>query len=421
VARLAASLDLPSETVQDAYWTVLPQHVGCTGYAHEAAAPPRRLRPRQLRGRRADRAAAGAGRRRRAQPDEIYEAWNGRGEPQGLEGESIALPARISHGALFGRLGGPELAVAAIRRRAGRSLDPPICAAFCGSARELLGELDGDDPLDLAVAAEPAPLRLLAEPALDGLCRALADVVDLKSPYHHGHSAGVAELAEDAARRLGLAGGELAGLRRAALLHDLGRAAVPNGIWEKPGPLGGAEWEQVRLHAYHGERVPARCRPLAELAPLAGMHHERLDGSGYHRGATAPALPAQVRVLAAADALQAMTQERPHRPALPLEAAAAELRAEARRRIDGEAADAVLAAGGQAREPRRRSWPGGLTDRHVEVLRLLARGCSNGEIAAQLVVSPRTAEHHVQDIYARIGVSSRAAAALFAMQHDLLR
>lgn len=256
---------------------------------------------------------------------------------------------------------------------------------------------------------------------MDAVCRVFGDAVDLKSPFHHGHSAGVASLACDAAERLGMAAAEVRGLRRAALLHDIGRAAVPNGVWEKPGPLGFGDWERVRLHAYHSERILSRCAPLASLASLAGMHHERLDGSGYHRGASASATPMSARVLAAADAFQAATQERAHRPALGPEAAARSLAADADAgRLDGDAARAVIEAAGQRAPATRGARPAGLTDRQVEVLRLVARGLSNPEIARELVVTRRTAEHHVQDIYAKIGVSSRAAAALFAMEHDLL-
>jgi putative nucleotidyltransferase with HDIG domain len=278
------------------------------------------------------------------------------------------------------------------------------------------------DAVDAAIEAEPEPTVGVSEHALDEVCRAFGDAVDLKSPFHHGHSAAVAALAAAAAERLGLTPPEVAGLRRAALLHDLGRVAVPNGIWEKPGALTSSDWERVRLHAYHGERIVTRCGPLATLAPLVGTHHERLDGSGYHRQATATALSTAARVLAAADAYQAMTQPRPHRPALSLDAAASAVAAEvAAGRLDADAVAAVLAAAGQPRPPLRPRVAGGLTDRQLEVLRLVAEGLSNPQIATRLVVSRRTAERHVQDIYARIGVSSRAAAALFAMEHDLLR
>jgi HD-GYP domain-containing protein (c-di-GMP phosphodiesterase class II) len=286
----------------------------------------------------------------------------------------------------------------------------------------MLSELSSADAVVAAVEAEPDPPVRVSERGLDAVCRAFGDAVDLKSPFHHGHSSGVAELAAGAAQRLELEADEVSALRRAGFLHDLGRAAIPNGIWEKPGPLTSSEWERVRLHAYHGERVLSRCGPLEPLAPLVGMHHERLDGSGYHRQAKAAGIPLAARVLAAADAYQAMTQARPHRPALTAEAAAAELTAEAAGgRLSSDAVGAVLAAAGQPSAPVRAPAAGGLTLRQVEVLRLVAQGLSNPQIAAKLVVSRRTAERHVQDIYARIGVSSRAAAALFGMEHDLLR
>jgi response regulator RpfG family c-di-GMP phosphodiesterase len=223
-------------------------------------------------------------------------------------------------------------------------------------------------------------------------------------------------LAAGAAQRLGLSAEQVVSVRRAAIVQDIGRVTVPTAVWEHPGPLGSDAWMQVRLHAYHSEQMLARCAALAQLAPLAGMHHDRLDGSGYHRGATAAHLPMPARVLAAADTLHALRSARPHRAALPPERAAWVLRQEARAgRLDPDAVTAVLAEG--AATVRR---TGGLTDRQVQVLRLMARGLSNRAIARELVISPRTAEHHVQDVYARIGVSSRAAAALYAMEHGLL-
>jgi HD-GYP domain-containing protein (c-di-GMP phosphodiesterase class II) len=175
----------------------------------------------------------------------------------------------------------------------------------------------------------------------------------------------------------------------------------------------------VRLHPYYTERILARTGAFAELAPLAGAHHERLDGSGYHRGLQAASLTRPMRVLAAADAYAAMTAERPHRPALPADAAARELRAEgAAGRLCGEAVEAVLEAAGHA-PARHRAYPCELTGREVEVLRLLARGLTNKQIAGRLVVSPRTVQHHVAHIYPKIGRRTRAGAALFAMEHGL--
>jgi HD-GYP domain-containing protein (c-di-GMP phosphodiesterase class II) len=217
-----------------------------------------------------------------------------------------------------------------------------------------------------------------------------------------------------------MSGQEATDLRRAAFVHDLGRTGIPNGIWDKPGPLSRAEWERVRLHPYLSERILSHAGALRPLASLAGSHHERLDGSGYHRGSAAAHLSPAARILAAADAYQAMTQERPHRPALPPETAATQLSTEAASgRLDGAAVRCVLAAAGHVRV-RRRTWPAGLSEREVEVLRLIARGASYKEVAGRLSISPRTAEHHVGHIYTKIGVSSRAAAALFAMEHSLL-
>jgi DNA-binding NarL/FixJ family response regulator len=176
------------------------------------------------------------------------------------------------------------------------------------------------------------------------------------------------------------------------------------------------------MHPYHSERILATSSVLEPMARAAGMHHERLDGSGYHRGCRARELPPAARVLAAADGFHAMTQERPHRVALTAEQAADELKQEVRLgRLDPDAVSAVLEAAGR-RSPRRRDnlRPGGLSERQIEVARLVAAGFSNPEIASRLVISRRTAEHHVQHIYAKIGASSRASAALFAMEHGLL-
>jgi len=210
-------------------------------------------------------------------------------------------------------------------------------------------------------------------------------------------------------------------LWRAGLVHDLGRSGVPNSIWEKPGALNESEWESVRLHAYLGERMLARVPDLLEVARVAGSHHERLDGSGYHRGVGAAQLSLEERILAAADVRQALSEPRPHRPALDDDEAADELRRQvASGRLDGESVALVLSAG-QARPRRRREWPASLTTREVEVLALLSSGKTNKQIGQQLFVSPRTVGHHIQHIYRKLDVSTRAAATLFAMQHDLHR
>jgi HD-GYP domain-containing protein (c-di-GMP phosphodiesterase class II) len=231
----------------------------------------------------------------------------------------------------------------------------------------------------------------------------------------------VAELAEAAAWRLGLPGEEVAIVRRAALLHDLGRAAISSAIWDRPGPLSAADRERVRLHPYYTERTLARSATLAPLGRLAGAHHERLDGSGYHRACGAAELPTAARLIAAADVFEAMTEPRPHRPAHTAEGAAAELTAQAQAgRLDAAAVEAVLAAAGQASDRVRPPLPAGLTEREAQVLGLIARGLTNKQVAEQLGSAPKTVGNQVQSAYAKLGISTRAAAALFAVEHGLL-
>jgi HD-GYP domain-containing protein (c-di-GMP phosphodiesterase class II) len=207
-------------------------------------------------------------------------------------------------------------------------------------------------------------------------------------------------------------------MRRAGLVHDLGRVAVENAIWDKPGPLTTSEWERVRLHPYHTARILDRCSALASLVEPTASHHERVDGSGYHRSLSGEALSPGARLLAAADVFAALTAERPHRPASGEEEAARALEAEAG--LDGDAVACVLAAAGRGPAPSPAGGPTELTDREVEVLRLIARGRTNREVAERLVISPRTVGRHVENLYRKIGVSSRAAAAVFAMENRLL-
>ena len=356
---------------------------------------------------------------------QLLERWDGSGTPQGLAGDDIAPPARIAEVAtqavIFGGLVGREAAVEVLRRRSGGMLDPSVVGEFERGGYELLDRMESMDVWQAALDAEPIPHRYIPVDRLDEVARTFADFVDLTSPYLLGHSTEVAVLAEGAAQGLGLSHHQCVQLRQAGLLHDLGRVAVPAGVWDKPGQLTRGEWEGVRLHPYHTERILSRSQVLAPVAQLAGMHHERHDGSGYPHHAHGRDMPLAARILAAADAYQAMTQARSYRAALSAELAAQALTAEARTgRLDAECVRAVLAAAGHRTSAVPRAWPAGLSDREVDVLRLLATGLTNAQIAATLVISPRTAEHHVQHIYARIGASTRAAAALYAMQHGLL-
>lgn len=476
---LARRLNLSEAEVADTFYTSLLVHVGCVGFAHEMAsvfgdesvanragamtnfADPRdvltTLIPETTRGmgpgarikattfiavrgralgRRYDTTVCEVGRetaRRIKLPGgvqgalyQVKEWWNGGGNPIGLKGDEIVLPARIAKvaadAALFCDLGGTRLALDALGRRAGGMLDPSIVAELAANP-EVLAEAGAGDPRQRILESEPAPFAERDEAELVDVASAFGDLVDLKTPFTAGHSMEVARLAKTAAEKLGLDEETVLRVQVAAHLHDIGRVGVLNAVWEKAGPLTSTDWEQVRLHAYHSERILASSPVLEPMARLAGMHHERLDGSGYHRGCRAREMPISVRVLAAADTFQAMTEARPHRLALSAGQAVEEVHREALAgRLDADAVAAVVDAAGHARKSALRDIrPGGLSAREIEVLRLVAHGCSNPQIATHLHISRRTAEHHVQHVYTKIGVSSRAAAALFALEHDLIR
>jgi HD-GYP domain-containing protein (c-di-GMP phosphodiesterase class II) len=354
----------------------------------------------------------------------VFERWDGKGSPEGLRGEEVALAARIVQ--LAGvverhrRDGGIDAAVEVARRRCGTQFDPALVDRLCLEPERMLSGLEGATSWDELIDAEPALRPAMREEQLGRALEAIADLADLKSPYTTGHSRGVAELVSAAAVRSGLSAEQADELRSAALLHELGRLGVSSAIWDKPGPLSLAESKRVRVFPYFTQRMFSRCARLAPLAEIAGQHLERLDGSGYPRGLSGTALSPAVRLLALADMYLALLEPRAHRPEYSPTEAARVLRAEVRAgRLDGEAVHAVLGAAGH-RVSRRREWPAGLTAREVEVLALAAQGHSNKEIANRLVISPKTAGNHIEHIYMKIGCSSRAEASLFAMQHGLI-
>jgi HD-GYP domain-containing protein (c-di-GMP phosphodiesterase class II) len=353
----------------------------------------------------------------------LFARWDGKGPIGRAKGDDVPLPMRIVHVAVdaaFQRMaGGDEHAVRVVRDRAGHAFDPEVAACLTEDAGEILA-LDADTSAwDEVLACEPDPHMSLEGDAIDRALATMGNFADLISPHLGGHSTGMADLAAAAAPRCRLdEAGEVA-VRRAALVHDLGRVAIGARTWQKPEPLTADEWEQVRLHPYHTERVLSRSPFLSSLMRVAGAHHERVDGSGYHRGSAGAELALPARLVAAADAYHAMTEPRPHRGARAPEQAADELAREANAgRFDPDAVTAVVAAAGE-RVPRIRR-PAGLTEREAEVVGMLARGLQTKQVARALGISMKTADRHIQNAYRKIGVSTRAAATLFATQHGLV-
>ncbi|MBV8957947.1 MAG: HD domain-containing protein [Actinobacteria bacterium] len=355
---------------------------------------------------------------------QVFARWDGKGLPQGVRGDDIALATRIANLAntveIADRTGGVDAAIERARQFSGTEFDPALVEHWSQAAPKLLDGVDAESAWDRVVASQPSGRGALTEAELDDALDLLADYSDLKSPWLTGHSRAVAALAEASGRVAGLPESELLALRRAALVHDIGRNGVPNNIWDKRGPLTASDKERVRLHAYYTDRVLHRASRLSALAEVASAAHERSAGTGYPRGISGASLPLLGRILAASDAYNAMLEDRPHRPPLTRADAAAELRKAAREgELDGSAVDAVLAAAGHPVR-RKPSTPAGLTAREVEVLVLAARGATTKALAAELGITPKTAGNHIERIYVKIGASSRAEAAMFAMQHGLV-
>ena len=355
----------------------------------------------------------------------VFARWDGRGFPD-ISGDAIPLPMRLLHVgrdiSLFLTAAGPDEARGVLERRGGAAYEPRLAEVALRNFDELLADLDETRMWEQVLELEPFPQVWIRGERVDAAFMAIAALAGLKSPWLREHSTGVADLAEAAAWRLGLPVASVTLLRHAALAQDLGRVGVSNAIWEKPGRLGFGEWERVRLYPHFTERAFAQSQELAPVGILAGSHHERLDGSGYHRGTRGSGLDQAARVLAAADCYGAMREARPYRPALVAPAAEAELMREVDEgRLDPEAVDAVLGAAGHRVPQRPRERPSGLTERELEVLLVLVRGKSNQEIAAELRISAKTVGNHVQHVYEKTGVRSRAAATLWAFEHDLVR
>ena len=355
-----------------------------------------------------------------------YERQDGRGPAFGRRGEEIPRSAQVLHLALAAdvarSLAGAKEAAAMVRQRSGSYFDPGVAQAYL----DLAGGLwpPGDDPVPLSevFCCDPGtPADELPGDRRLAVCEALADFADLKSGQRGLHSRAVASLAAAAAARLGFSQSEQDRLRRAGLVHDLGKIAVPYRLLDKAGDdtntprhlAGtGALAEPVRLHPYYAQRILSRVSPLADLAADVGAHHERLDGSGYPLGLTGQGLSLGARLLAAADTWA--ERDRSRTPDLSSETG-----------LDPACITALRSCtspgSGHQREHTHPSTTGlALSSRELQVLRLLTDGASNPEISKTLYISRRTTEHHVEHILAKLGVTSRTAAVAYALTHQLL-
>ena len=350
---------------------------------------------------------------------QVCENWAGKG-PHRVKGEEIPLPARLVNVAMilevFFSEEGVTAARQAARARSGKSFDPGMSVA----AREVCADssfwegMQEQEPWESVLALEPQPHKWVGEAHLDEVCLAFADIVDLKSQGPLAHSRRTGELCAAIAGKLGIDEEQVALARRAGLVHDVGLVGVPAFLLSKE-RLSEVEFERYRLHPYFTERILSRSELTRNIGKIASTHHETLDGHGYHRGIAGTEMPLVARILSLACAYQ-------ERAARPDEKDAKAILSD----LSGEPYDgACLAAleaelmGGTLR-PTRPTWPVGLTDREVEVLRLVAGGRTLKQASDALVVSEHTVRHHLESIYSKAGVSSRAGVVLFAVENDLL-
>ena len=358
---------------------------------------------------------------------QLYERWDGNGMPHGLKGDAVKFAVRLVTLAqeviALVEKHGVETMKAMIAKRRGGAYEEAMADLFLAHADQLVHGLDQPVTRETILALEPLPHALLDDAACEEAYIAIADMIDMRMPFTFGHSRAVAALADAAGKRMGLPAADIRDLRHAAYTHDIGELAVPVSTWMRPGALTIRETDSARLHPYHGERALVSLgeegRPVAALVL---RHHERLDGTGYHRYAKAPDLSPGARILAVAEAFQTAREARPHRAALSDAAAAAKLRSAVREgTLCSEAVEAVLAVAGQ---PARRDTGerlAGLTAREIEVLRLIAAGLTAKEVARELEIAPKTADNHIQNLYSKIGVTTRAAAALYALERGLVQ
>ncbi|TAL96747.1 MAG: LuxR family transcriptional regulator [Paraburkholderia sp.] len=351
----------------------------------------------------------------------IFETWDGSGLPARLAREAVPVPVFVVALAgdleIFSRMYGVERALDLIAQRADARYPVRLVEIAARHAVHWLPELERASPADLDAALTTSHMQQTTSAEL------IADVIDLKLPWMTGFSREVAATAAACCARLTSDKAAHARVYRAGLIHGIGRAAVPNGVWNLSARLPESAWEKVRLVPYWTSRAGKQAGSLGEAAELASYAYERLDGSGYFRGARDQALTLEARVLAASVAWVALRAARPWRAALSADAAARQLRDEvASGRLDGEAVDALLAGGAPVARRPASSAPQGarLSAREIDVLRAISRGASNKEAARELTLSPSTVRTHVESVFRKLECSTRAAATLKASAMGLL-
>jgi HD-GYP domain-containing protein (c-di-GMP phosphodiesterase class II) len=357
----------------------------------------------------------------------VFEEWDGKGFPDGLAGEQIPLVSRVVlpsfYFASLYRIGGREAATTLIREGRDRLFDPAVVDVFLRLASEdsFWQELDAPGLPERVAELEPDAAGILDDASLDAWAEVFADFGDLKLPHMAAHSRRVAALATSMASRLGCGAGDVRDIRRAALSHDIGLVSVPTYALQKPaGDRSAVEKEQIRLHPYTAGRVLAHVEGLAPLVTLIQAHHEHHDGTGFHQGLKGDQIPFGARIIAVADAFDDLTHDGPDSPAREPGDALRLMSGQRGLAYAPEALDALQAElGGPAVAHPRAAWPGGLTDREVEVLRMATEGVTRGEIAKKLVVSEHTVRHHLSHIYEKTGVTTRVGATLWAMENGL--
>jgi HD-GYP domain-containing protein (c-di-GMP phosphodiesterase class II) len=357
-----------------------------------------------------------------------FERWDGKSMAYGLKGSAVPLAARILHAALTLELangfGGPAAARALAREQRGARFDPEVVDAFLTVEKQadFWQPLEHESVESVILAMQPPTSadRMVAD-QIEVVCEALADLVDIKTHESWNHSRIVAAVAVGMGRYLGLGEAEQTRLRRAALVHDLGNVAIPFRILEKGDRRSASEWEYYRLHSYYTQRVLERVEPLHELAPAAAATHEWINGQGYHRQLIGEQIPLHGRILAVADTYAQLTQRQDDQ--LEPEEALRKMRPSVGTQFDGSCYDALAASLTSVqlvkRTGRERRELSELTEREAEVLRLLAQGQSNPQIAKALVISRKTVEHHLEHIYNKIGVTCRTSAVVYAVQHGI--